>query len=81
MYESVKVVEVKKCDDCDGFGVKVGNDFMQKWKNGVEEAMAVLMAGRSRQLLVTLFHKLTGGKPKCPTCKGRSVWMEEKRCQ
>ncbi|MEK7590219.1 MAG: hypothetical protein AAB454_00745 [Patescibacteria group bacterium] len=77
MCESVRVVEIKKCADCDGFGVKVGNDFIKKWQNGVEETAAMLMAGRSCQPLDTLFHKLTIGKPKCSACKGVGVWTEE----
>lgn len=77
MCEGVKVVEVKKCDDCDGFGVKIGNDFMQKWKNNIEEVAAKMMTGCFCPPLDTLLDKLTDRKPKCLACKGRGVWMEE----
>lgn len=77
MRKGTRVVEVKKCDDCDGFGVKIGNDFMQKWKNGVEEAVAKMVAGCSCPPLDVLLNKLTDGKPKCLACKGRGIWIEE----
>ena len=77
MRESVRVVEIKKCGDCDGFGVKIGGDFIRKWHDGVEEAAAKMMAGCSCPPLDILLHKLTVKKPKCSACKGVGVWTEE----
>ena len=74
-------MEIKRCNDCDGFGVKVDDDFIKRWQNGVEEAVAKMMAGCSCPPLDILFYQLTDRKPECPVCKGKGVWMEEERCR